>query len=116
VRFKLKDQHQSFSLQCPPDELKSILELLVSSHGMVTEKTLNRLHEGDSMSRKFVGLEVILEIPRLKSMPVDHSSPSFGVFLRVHCRPRKTPRKQQSVIQFDAWQLSQRQYDNSGKH
>jgi len=98
VRFKLKDQLQSFSPRCPPDELKSILELLVSSHGILTEETLNRLHEGNTMSRKFVGLEVIFEIPRFKSMPVDHSSPSSGVFLRVHCRRRKTPRKQQSVI------------------
>jgi hypothetical protein len=81
VRFKLKDQLQSFSLQRPPNELKSILELLVSSHGIVTEETLNRLHEGNAMIRKFVGLEVIFEIPRLKSMPVDHSSTSFGMFL-----------------------------------
>ena len=83
--FELKDQLQFFSLERTSDELKSILELLVSSHGIVTEETLNRLHEGNTMSRKFVGLEVIFEIPRLKSMPVDHSSTSSGVLLQCLC-------------------------------
>jgi hypothetical protein len=85
VGFKLKDQLQLPSLQRTPYELKSILELLISSHGIVTEETLNRLHEGNTMSRQFVGLEVIFEIPRLKSMPVDHSSTSSGVFLQLLC-------------------------------
>ena len=107
--FELKDQIQSFSLESSSDKLKSILELLVTSHGIVTEETLNRLHEGNAMGGKLVGLEVIFEVPRLKSMPVDHPSTSLGLFLCVHERSRQTPREHYCMIQFDKWQLSRSQ-------
>jgi hypothetical protein len=101
----LKDQLQLLSLQRAPYKLKSILEPLVSSHGIITEETLDRLYEGNAMNRKFVSLEIIFEIPRLKSMPVDHSCAPQKVLSYVSTAGlAKTARKQQSMIQIDKWQ------------
>jgi hypothetical protein len=72
VPFELKDDLQLSSTQCPAEQLITITILLIASNLIVGKETFNRFVKGHSVSDEFVPLEIVLDVRRTETMPIDH--------------------------------------------
>jgi len=73
----LKDDLQPSATSTRSDQLVAICESLVPTNLILRKEALHRFLKGNTMIGELVALEIILEIGRLKNMPVYQSAPAF---------------------------------------
>jgi len=72
-RFQLEDDLKSPATECPAAQLVTVMVALISPNLEVRKEALDCFVESDSMLETFVTVEIILEIRRCESMPVQSS-------------------------------------------
>ena len=78
----LENQFELSPAQGIADQLKAIAKFLVSPNFKIRKKALDGFFESDSMLRKLVSLEIIFEIFRRESAPIDHTPLYYALRLR----------------------------------
>jgi hypothetical protein len=74
----LEDHLELSPTQGFPDQLISITKFLVSSNFEIRKEALDSFLESHLMLEEFVALEIILEVFRRESAPIDHRLFYYG--------------------------------------